>query len=80
MNILTSILAKTTTGAAIEIIIIILVAGLIAFLTAYFYYKSVYTKKIKILEDEKSGLENRIRSLERELDELKATIEKKGKE
>lgn len=79
MNILTTILAKTTTGATIEIIIILLVAGAIAFLTAYLYYKAVYTKKIKVLEDEKSSLETKVRSLEREVEELNDKIKKEAK-
>ena len=52
MNILTTILAQTTTGAIIEIIVLLLVAGAIAYLTAYFYYKAVYMKKINTLEKE----------------------------
>jgi ferritin-like protein len=70
MNLLTTILAKTTTGAVIEIIIMLLVAGIIAFLTAYFYYRSVYLKRIGILEEEKKALERQVISREREIAEL----------
>ncbi len=79
MNILNIILAKTTTGAAIEIVILLLVAGLIGYLSAHFYNKSVYTKKIKVLEDEKSGLERRITGLERDIEELKKKAEEARK-
>jgi beta-lactamase regulating signal transducer with metallopeptidase domain len=79
MNNLSNILAKTTTGATIEIIILLLVAGAIAFLIAYFYYKTVYTKKINILESEKAELENNVRLLKRDVDELNDTIRMAGK-
>jgi Tfp pilus assembly protein PilE len=74
MNILATILAKTTTGAVIEIIIILLVAGAIAFITAYFIYRSVYLKKIGILEEEKSALSRQNTTLEREVADLKNRI------
>ena len=50
MNISMTILAQTKTGTAIEIIVLLLIAGLIAYLTSYLYYKSVYAKKIAALE------------------------------
>ena len=80
MTLLTSILAKSTSGAVIEMIILLLVAGLIAYLTAYFYYRAVYTKQINALNEEKQALERRISVMETELKELKeklAALEKK---
>ena len=88
---LTSILAQTRTGAIIEIIIMLLIAGIIAFLTAYLYYKPIYTKKIQILETsrleleksnhvlrtEVSGLEKVIQQKEAEIEMLKTTKKKK---
>jgi|GEM_PF-2141435 len=56
MNIFPTILARTTTGGTIEIIVLLLVAGIIAWFTAYFYYKSVYMKRINKLETENDGL------------------------
>ena len=53
MTSLFTILAQTKTGTVIEIIVLLLVAGVIAYLTAFVYYKSVYTKKINALESEK---------------------------
>ena len=40
MTSLFTILAQTKSGTVVEIIILLLVAGLIAYLTAFFYYKS----------------------------------------
>ncbi|MDF1573354.1 MAG: hypothetical protein P1P82_17225 [Bacteroidales bacterium] len=85
MNIFPTILAKTTTGGTIEIIVLLLVAGIIAWFAAYFYYRSVYMKRINTLETENEGLvrkadglqaannelNDRIRQLEQELGEKK---------
>ena len=80
MNIIATLLAKTTTGAVIEIIIILLVAGAIAFISAYYLYRAVYLKKIGILEEEKAKLEREVTARDREISELKdriAELEKK---
>jgi cell division protein FtsB len=74
MNIILSLLATTKSGAVIEIIILLLVAGLIAFLTSYFYYKSVYIKKINALEEEKKTLEKQNSNLGAEITDLKSRI------
>lgn len=86
MTTLISILAQTSTGAIIQIIILLLVAGLIAYLTAYFYYKPIYLRKIEALEDEKkdlqrqvSGLQNDLSDLVKEVAELKKKLEPKKK-
>ena len=79
MTILTSIIAKTTVGAIIEIIILLLIAGTIAYLTAYAYYKSVYTKKINLLEEEKAALERRISVYQAEIDDLSKKIQEMEK-
>jgi cell division protein FtsB len=75
MNLLTTILAKTTTGAIIEIIIILLVAGAIAFITAHYYYRTVYLKKIGVLEEEREKLSRQNTALEREVADLKNRID-----
>jgi uncharacterized protein YegP (UPF0339 family) len=49
-------LAQTVTGAVFTIVLLLLVAALIGYLTAWFYAKSVYKPIIKDLEDEKAGL------------------------
>lgn len=67
-------LATTKSGAAIELIIVLLIAGAIAFLTSYFYYRSVYMKKISALEKEKKSLESRISDQTNEISGLKTRI------
>lgn len=70
MNSILTILAKTTTGGTIEIIVLLLVAGIIAWFTAYFYYRSVYMKRIKKLKTENEGLIRKADGLQAANDEL----------
>ena len=80
MNILMTLLAQTKSGTIIEIIVLLLVAGLIAYFTSFFYYKSVYTKKIKSLEAEKSELNSKIDRLNMEISKLEEVLkEEKSK-
>ncbi len=58
----------------IEIVLLILGAGLICFLTAWFYQKSVYTPIIKKLEAEKEELIRKIEGLNKEIESLKGKI------
>lgn len=87
MKLLFIILAQSTTGPIIEIILLLLGAVLIGFLTAWFYQKSVYTPVIKRLESEKEelnkkieGLNNEIARLNGKIKELENVIEEKNKE
>ena len=75
MTSLFTILAQTKTGTVIEIIILLLVAGVIAYLTAFFYYKSVYTKKINALEAEKDQLNSKINRLNSDISDLEKQLE-----
>ncbi len=80
MELLFSILAKSTTQAVIEIIILILVTGIIGYFTSYFYYRSIYRKRIEKLEAEKEGLQRKVDGLQAANDELNkkvAELEKK---
>lgn len=70
MNSILTILARTTTGGTIEIIVLLLVAGIIAWFTAYFYYRSVYMKRINKLETENEGLMRKADGLQAANDEL----------
>ncbi len=63
-------LAQSVTGAVITIVGLLLVAAIIGYLTAWYYAKSVYTPKIKALEDEKAGLRREIDSLKSEISKL----------
>ena len=65
-------------GTIIEIIVLLLVAGLIGYFTSYFYYRSIYRKKIDKLESDlkdlqvkNEGLLDQIIKLEKELEEKK---------
>ena len=87
MKLLFIILAQSTTGPIIEIILLLLGAVLIGFLTAWFYQKSVYTPVIKRLESEKEelnkkivGLNNEITGLNGKIKELENVIEEKNKD
>jgi septal ring factor EnvC (AmiA/AmiB activator) len=80
MNTLIVILQQSCTGAILEILLLLVVAGLIGYLTAYFYYKSVYTKKINFLKGEISELKKHIETLFSEKAKLEETIKEKNAE
>lgn len=63
------------TAAIILIIALLLVAGVIGYLTAWFYAKSVYTPIIKGLEDDKVQLNREISGLKDEIVKLKNNID-----
>jgi uncharacterized protein YlxW (UPF0749 family) len=69
MKLLYIILAQSTTGPIIEIILLLVGALLIGFLTAWFYQKSVFTPIILRLEAEKEDLNKKIDSLNKKVDE-----------
>ena len=76
-----SVLAIQSKGTAILIIIcLLLVAALISYLTAWLYTRSVYEKKIKIIEAEKDELNNQITSLNKKIDDLEANLSEKEDE
>ncbi|MCF8378120.1 MAG: hypothetical protein K9H49_01005 [Bacteroidales bacterium] len=74
------ILAQTKTGAWIEIIAFLLVAAIIGFLTAYFYYKSVYTREINFLKEDVAKLSGEVRMLKDEIHSLEEKLDEKDKE
>lgn len=80
MNTFPTILAKTTTGGTIEIIVLLLVAGIIAWFTAYFYYRSVYMKRINLLETENEGLMRKADGLQAANNELNDRVSQLEKE
>lgn len=65
----------SVTSAVLLIIILLIVAGLIGYLTAWYYAKSVYTPVIKKLEDEKIQLNREIAGLKDDISMLKNKIE-----
>ena len=74
------ILAQSKTGAAIEIIIFLVVAALIGYLTSYFYYKPIYLKKIHALEKEISDLKKEIDRMKDQIADLEHKIVQKDQE
>jgi hypothetical protein len=68
------ILALSNTAAIVEMFVLLIVAALIGYFTAYFYYKSVYTKIINRLEVEKEELTKRIADLKDETGRLNDNI------
>ena len=78
MAIFNTILAQTLAGTVIEIIVLLLVAGMIGYFTSYFYYRGIYRKKIhkldsdlKDLQIKNDGLLDQIIKLEKELEKKK---------
>ncbi|MGB8491628.1 MAG: hypothetical protein WCE64_11285 [Bacteroidales bacterium] len=69
-----SILVAQTTGPVLMIVGLLIVAGLIGYLTAWFYAKSVYTPVIKKLEEEKAGLNNEITGLKSDITALNGKV------
>jgi peptidoglycan hydrolase CwlO-like protein len=69
-------LAQTVTGAVITIIMLLLVAASIGYITAWFYAKSVYSPIIKSLESEKTGLKIQIAGLKDDMEKLMSKTEK----
>jgi peptidoglycan hydrolase CwlO-like protein len=67
-------LAQSVTTAVIEIILLLIGAALIGFLTAWFYQKSYYVPIVKKLEAEKEELNRKIDSLNNEISGLKARV------
>jgi peptidoglycan hydrolase CwlO-like protein len=74
MNTLSIILAQTVAGAVTEIILLLLGAAIIGFLTAWFYQKSHFTPIIKMLEEEKAGLNRKVDELNRKIEGLNNDI------
>ena len=75
MNSLVILQVMSVAAATILIIALLLVAGLIGYLTAWYYAKSVYTPVIKKLEDEKVQPNREIAGLKDDIIKLKAKIE-----
>jgi len=80
MNTLMIFLAQTKTAAIIEILLLLLVAAIIGYVIAWLYYKSIYTKKIKILESEKEKLNSQIVKLNDDNSKLKKSLREKDDE
>lgn len=74
-----TILAQTLAGTIIEIIVLLLVAGLIGFFTAYFYYRRIYRAKIYKLESDLKDAQIRNSKLQEQIDQLQSELEESKK-
>lgn len=72
-----TILALTLAGTIIEIILLLLVAGLIGFFTSYYYYRGIYRKKIYKLESDIKDLQLKNNHLQEQIDTLNKELEEK---
>ena len=72
-----TILAKTLAGTIIEIIVLLLVAGVIGFFTSYYYYRGIYRRKINKLEGDLKDLQIKNTDLREQIDTLKKELEEK---
>jgi len=79
MNPFNIILAQTLAGTVIEIIVLLLVAGMIAYFTSFFYYRNIYRKKISKLEIDLKDLQIRNDKLLDQIDKLEKELEEKEK-
>jgi predicted flap endonuclease-1-like 5' DNA nuclease len=80
MNTLSILLALTKSEATLEIIFMLLGSAIIGYLTAWLYYKSIYEKRIKVIESEKHELNNSIVNLDAEIFNLKKSLFEKDEE
>jgi predicted flap endonuclease-1-like 5' DNA nuclease len=80
MSTLLILLVQSKGVATIEIILMLLVAAIIGYVTAWLYYKSVYEKRIKVIESEKHELNNRIVNLDADIFNLKECLGEKDVE
>ena len=69
-------LALTVTGSIILSVLLLLVAGVIGYLTAWYYAKSIYTPIIAGLEKEKTELNNKILGLMDDISNLNGKVDK----
>lgn len=76
MNPLPLILVQSSTGPIFVIILLLLVAAAIGFITAWLYSKSIYSPVVKSLENEKKGLIKQIHGLKDDAVELNSKIDK----
>lgn len=75
MNTLFILLAQSVTGAVITIVLLLLAAAIIGYLTAWFYAKSVYTPIIKGLEADKAELIRQVAGLKADINNLNSKID-----
>ncbi len=68
-------LAQSTAFYIVVYILLLIVAGVIGYITAWYYAKSVYTPVIKELEKEKEELNTQMAGLKMDVGDLKRKVE-----
>ncbi len=79
MNTIVILLAQTKMGATLEITAMLLGAVIIGYVTAWLYYRSIYEKRIKIVEQERDRFDNQIVNLNGDKSDLNKTIIERNK-
>jgi uncharacterized membrane protein (DUF106 family) len=79
MNTPVIFLANMKVTAIVEVIVMLLIAGMIGYLTSYLYYKGIYLRKINKLKSEKEELNKRISALEQTLKDKEQEIARLSK-
>jgi chromosome segregation ATPase len=74
MNAQYILMTQSVTGAVVEIILLLIGAAIIGFLTAWYYQKHHYTPIIKQLEDEKADLIRQANGLRDDIKKLNENI------
>ncbi len=80
MSALGILLVQTKSGATIEILSFLLVAAIIGYITAWLYYKSIYVRRIKVIQSEKDELNKEIAKLYEDKSRLNISLNEKDKE
>jgi predicted flap endonuclease-1-like 5' DNA nuclease len=79
MNTLLILLIQTRVEAIIGIIALLLGAGIIGYVTAWLYYKSIYVRRIKVIQSEKEELNKEIAKLYEDKSRLNINLNEKDK-
>ena len=74
------LLAQTRGEATIEILSLLLVAAIIGYLTAWFYSKSIYLRRIKVIQSEIDQLKKDIVALNEDKSNLNKSLHEKDNE
>lgn len=72
------LLAQTKAEATIALLLLLLLAAIIGYLTSWLYFRSVYSKRIKLLEHERHEFNNHIINLNAEVSELHKSLGEKN--
>jgi predicted flap endonuclease-1-like 5' DNA nuclease len=80
MNTILLFLVQTKLGATIEIIALLTGAGIIGYITAWLYYKSIYTTRLEEKESEKAELDKQIIKINSDKSNLYKDLREKDKE